>query len=111
MIKRFLTLINFVFVLTCGELIYAQAPSDTTTLREAGFHVDFRWDKAVLLPDCHQTARIRMLQRLQDDRLVRGAISELGHNDLQWDKKICTQGEYWSLGASAGYVMPVGEDG
>lgn len=48
MIKRFLTLINFVFVLTYGELIYAQAPSDTTTLRKAGFHVDFRWDKAVL---------------------------------------------------------------
>ena len=48
MIKRFLTLINFVFVLICGELIYAQAPSDTTTLRKAGFHVDFRWDKAVL---------------------------------------------------------------
>lgn len=48
MIKRFLTLINFVFVLSYGELIYAQAPSDTTTLREAGFHVDFRWDKAVL---------------------------------------------------------------
>lgn len=28
--------------------------------------------------------------------------------DLQRDKAICTQGEYWSAGASAGYIMPLG---
>ena len=28
--------------------------------------------------------------------------------DLQWDKSVCTQGEYWTAGLSAGYVFPLG---
>ena len=27
--------------------------------------------------------------------------------DLQWDTKLCYQGEYWTAGLSAGYVFPV----
>lgn len=37
-----------------------------------------------------------------------GAYLASAAYDLQWDTAICTQGEYWTAGISAGYVFPLG---
>ncbi len=34
-----------------------------------------------------------------------GIYASSAKYDLQWDKKICTQGEYWNAGLSMGYIM------
>ena len=38
-----------------------------------------------------------------------GIYSESGKWDFQWNRSICHQGEFWSVGASYGYSMPLGE--
>lgn len=36
-----------------------------------------------------------------------GAYGMSGKYDLQWDTKLCYQGEFWSAGLTYGYAMPV----
>ncbi len=36
-----------------------------------------------------------------------GIYGKTAQYDLQWDKSLCYQGEYWSVGATLGYVFPI----
>lgn len=50
-------------------------------------------------------------KRIRRDRLVGhffGLYSESGRYDLQRRRDVCYQGEFWSVGLSYGYSMPIG---
>lgn len=36
-----------------------------------------------------------------------GIYGKTAQYDFQWDKALCYQGEYWSVGATVGYVFPI----
>lgn len=39
-----------------------------------------------------------------------GVYGSSAQYDFQWDTKLCYQGEYWTAGVSAGYVLPLGRN-
>ena len=109
-----LTLINGSVEAPIGDkfsaLVYAQFPwwkwgesRNETCIRFLSLGAEGRWWFAPV----HKSAATKYQDR---DRLVGhfvGAYAEAGMWDFQFKRKLCRQGEFWSVGVSYGYSMPI----